>query len=98
MFMCRCAALLVVLAVPGHAGAQGAVAPAAGATAAQVPVDPAAVERIKRSLETPTPLRDTVVEAPPTFRVSVLQEGVDIRTFWGEPDAVGAGVHAPGGP
>jgi len=98
MFMCRCAALLVVLAVPGHAGAQGAVAPTAGTTAAQMPVDPAALERIKRNVETPTPLRDTVVEAPPTFRVSVSQEGVDIRTFWGEPDAVGAGVHAPGGP
>ena len=30
--------------------------------------------------------------------MSVSQEGIDIRTFWGEPDAVGAGVHAPGGP
>ena len=95
MFMCRCAALLVVLAVPGHAGAQGAVAPAAGATAVQVPADPAALARIKRSLEAPTPLRDTVVDAPPTFRVSVSQKGIVI---WGEPDAVGAGVHAPGGP
>jgi hypothetical protein len=80
--MCRCAALLIVLAVPGQAGAQGAVAPAAGATAVQVPVDPAALERIKRSLEAPTPLRDTVVGAPPTFRVSVSQEGIDI---WGSP-------------
>jgi hypothetical protein len=95
MFMCRCAALLVVLAVPGHAGAQGAVAPAAGATAVQVPADPSALARIKRSLEAPTPLRDTVVDAPPTFRVSVSQKGIVI---WGEPDAVGAGVHAPGGP
>jgi hypothetical protein len=97
--MCRCAALLVVvLAAPGPALAQSVVAPAAGATAAQAPADPAELEHIKRSLETATPLRDAVVEAPPTFRVSVSQEGVDIRTFWGEPDAVGAGVHAPGGP
>ena len=30
------------------------------------------------------------------FGVSVSQEGVDIRTFWGEPNAVGVGVHALG--
>jgi hypothetical protein len=97
--MCRCAALLaIVLAAPGPALAQTAVAPAAGTAAAQPPADPAELERIKRSLETPTPLRDAVVEAPPTFRVSVSQEGIAIRTLWGEPDAVGAGVHAPGGP
>jgi hypothetical protein len=97
--MCRCAALLVVVVtVPGPALAQNAVAPAAGATAAQAPADPAELERIKRSLETPTPLRDAVVEAPPTFRVSVSQEGVDIRRFWGEPDAVAGWVHPSGGP
>ena len=97
--MCRCAALLVVvLAVPSSALAQSAAAPAAGAPAAQAPADAAELERIKRGLGTPTPLHDAVAEAPPTFRVSVSQEGVDIRTFWGEPDAVGAGVHAPGGP
>ena len=97
--MCRCAALLVVaVAVPGSAGAQSAVAPAAGRAAAQAPVDPADLERITRSLETPTPLRDAVVEAPPTFRVSVSQEGVDMRRFWGEPDAVAGWVHPSGGP
>ncbi len=97
--MCRCAALLVVaVAVPGPAVAQSAVAPAAGGAAAQAPADPADLERITRSLETPTPLRDAVVEAPPTFRVSVSQEGVDIRRFWGEPDAVAGWVHPSGGP
>ena len=97
--MCRCAALLVVaVAVPGPAVAQSAVAPAAGGAAAQAPVDPADLERITRSLETPTPLRDAVVEAPPTFRVSVSQEGVDMRRFWGEPDAVAGWVHPSGGP
>jgi hypothetical protein len=90
--------LVVVVAVPGPAVAQGAVAPPAGSAAAQAPADPADLERITRRLETPTPLRDAVVEAPPTFRVSVSQEGVDIRRFWGEPDAVAGSVHPSGGP
>lgn len=98
--MCRyVAVLVVVLAVPGPAGAQqGAVAPPATATAPQVPGDPAALARIKRALEAPTPLGDTVVDAPPTFRASVSEEGIDISKFWGEPDAVAAWVHPRGGP
>ena len=65
---------------------------------AQLP-DPATnVDRVRQRLETPTPLRDAAIDAPPTFRVSVWQERVDITTFWGEPDAVGANVHPLGGP
>ena len=97
--MCRCALLVVVmLAVPDPVRGQSAPAPVPGADASLTLVDAAALERIKRRLEPLAPLRDAAIDAPPTFRVSVSQEGIDITKFWGEPDAVGANVHAPGGP
>ena len=65
---------------------------------AQAPDPVTNVDHIRQRLSTPTPLRDAAVDAPPTFRVSVWQERVDITTFWGEPDAVGANVHPLGGP
>lgn len=97
--MARCVALLVVvLAVPARVWSQGAAAPAPADNAPPTFPGPAAIGHIRRGLETPAPLRDATIDAPPTFRVSVWQERIDITRFWGDPDAVGANVHAPGGP
>jgi hypothetical protein len=88
------ALLAVVLTTPAVAAAQATpAAPAAAAPAAP----PADVSRIKRGLETATPLRDAALNAPaPTFRTSVT-EHVDIWKFWGEPGDVAASVRPSGG-
>jgi len=97
----------VVLAIPGSAAAQAPAAPVPPAAAeAQPPTPPPAaadgalpaLARIKRRLNTATPLRDAVEHVPeaPTFRTSVT-EHVDIWKFWGEPDEVAAYVRPRGG-
>ena len=103
--------LAVVLAIPATAAAQAPVpasvpAPVPGGTEAPpaTPPAPAAdqasspLSRIKRRLNTETPLRDAAEHVPeaPTFRTSVT-EHVDIWKFWGEPDAVAAFVRPRGG-
>jgi hypothetical protein len=99
------AVLVVVLAIPSPAAAQTATAPAPvpapPAAAAPSPARPSTaidVERVKRRLDTETPLLDAALSSspPPTFRVSVTQK-VDIWKFWGEPDEVAAYVRARGG-
>jgi hypothetical protein len=105
--MRRYAALVaIVLAIPGIAAAQAPAAPAsAGAEAQPSPAPPSstdqsapALARIKRRLDTDTPLRDAAerMPIPPTFRTSVT-EHVDIWKFWGEPDDVAAFVRPRGG-
>jgi hypothetical protein len=105
--MRRYAALIaIVLAIPGIAAAQAPAAPAsAGAEAQPSPAPPSstdqsapALARIKRRLDTDTPLRDAAerMPIPPTFRTSVT-EHVDIWKFWGEPDDVAAFVRPRGG-
>ena len=100
------ALLAVALAIPASVAAQGTPAPeSAGAEPAQTspaPPPPAdasspALARIKRRLNTETPLRD-MAEQPeaPTFRTSVTQH-VDIWKFWGEPEDVAAFVRPRGG-
>jgi hypothetical protein len=77
-----------------------AVSPAlaAGQQAAQ-PTDPAEVARVRRGLETKTPLKDAAMSSPvPDFRVSVTEK-IDIWKFWGDdPTAVSAMVRPSGGP
>jgi len=101
------ALLAVALAIPASVAAQGTPAPeSAGAEPAQTspaPPPPAdasspALARIKRRLNTQTPLRDAAEHVPeaPTFRTSVT-ERVDIWKFWGEPEDVAAFVRATGG-
>jgi hypothetical protein len=100
------ALLAVVLAIPGSAAAQTSAAPApAGAEALPAPPPPPATDegspalaRIKRRLNTETPLRDAAEHVPeaPTFRTSVT-EHVDIWKFWGEPEDVAAFVRPRGG-
>jgi hypothetical protein len=100
------ALVAVVLAVPVSAAAQAPVAPVPAGAEAQPapPAPPPAGEaspdlaRIKRRLNTATPLRDAADHVPeaPTFRTSVT-EHVDIWKFWGEPDAVAAYVRPRGG-
>ena len=101
------ALLAVVLAIPGSAAAQAPAAPVrAGAEPAQAPRLPRqppttsspALARIKRRLNTETPLRDAAEQMPeaPTFRTSVT-EHVDIWKFWGEPEDVAAYVRPSGG-
>jgi hypothetical protein len=101
------ALLAVALAIPASAAAQATPAPeSAGAANAQTstpPPPPAdeplpALARIKRRLNTETPLRDMAVQMPvtPTFRTSVT-ERVDIWKFWGEPEDVAAFVRPRGG-
>ena len=75
----------------------GATLSAAVAARAQAP-DAADLERIRRRLDTPSPLQDTVGTARPTFRTSVTEERIDLRPFWGEPDAVSPNVRPSGGP
>ena len=54
---------------------------------------------MRQQLDTPSPLRDTVeMTPPPTFRVSVSEDRVDISRFWGAPDAVSPMVRPSGGP
>src|SRR5687767_14052789 len=103
--------LAVALAIPASAAAQAPVpasvpAPVPGGAEAPpaTPPSPAAdqassaLSRIKRRLNTETPLRDAAEYVPeaPTFRTSVT-EHVDIWQFWGEPDAVAAFVRPRGG-
>ena len=101
------ALLAVALAIPASVAAQATPAPErAGAEAGQTstaPPPPAdepspALARIKRRLNTETPLRDMAEQIPvtPTFRTSVT-ERVDIWKFWGEPEDVAAFVRATGG-
>jgi hypothetical protein len=99
------AVLVVVLAIPAAAAAQTPAPPAGAAetqpaTPPQTPADDAspALARIKRRLNTDTPLRDAAEQMPeaPTFRTSVT-EHFDIWEFWGEPDEVAAYVRPRGG-
>ena len=100
------ALLAVVLAIPASAAAQAPPAPdSAGAEAQPAPPPPPpadesspALARIKRRLNTETPLRDAAEQMPeaPTFRTSVT-EHVDIWKFWGEPEDVAAFVRPSGG-
>ena len=86
-----CGAALIVLA--------GASLLAAVPVRAQTPVPATNVDHVRRQLDTPSPLRDTVeMAAPPTFRTSVSEDRIDIGRFWGEPDAVSPLVHPSGGP
>jgi hypothetical protein len=94
-----CVALFaVVLASPALASGQAS----STAGPALPPSPPSAtatdVSRIKRGLDTPTPLLDAALNGPaPTFRTSVT-EHVDIWKFWGEdPAAVAAAVRPNGG-
>jgi hypothetical protein len=59
--------------------------------------DAASLERIRQRLDLPSPLRDTVGTVP-TFRTSVTEARIDIRQFWGQPDAVSPWVRPSGGP
>ena len=99
--------LAVVLAIPGSAAAQVPAPVPAPDSADARPVAPPppsaddaspALARIKRRLETETPIRDAAEHMPeaPTFRTSVT-EHIDIWKFWGEPDAVAAFVRPRGG-
>lgn len=100
------ACLAVVLAIPASAAAQAPAPPIPAGADAQPAAPPPpsadaatpALTRIKRRLDTGTPLRDSVEQMPmvPTFRTSVT-EHVDIWKFWGEPDAVAAEVRPRGG-
>jgi hypothetical protein len=94
--MRRCTPLLaVVLALPSPALAQAAQASGPDRAAA-TPSDPE-VARVKRKLETATPIRDAAASAPiPDFRVSV-SEKIDIWKFWGDPSEVASQVRVPGG-
>ena len=100
------ALLAVALAIPASAAAQATPAseragaePTQTSTAPPPPADESspALARIKRRLNTETPLRD-MAEQPeaPTFRTSVTQH-VDIWKFWGEPEDVAAFVRPRGG-
>jgi hypothetical protein len=96
-----CVALLaVVLATPAIVAAQTGPTPSPTAAPPSAPpaTTPPDLARIKRGLETATPLRDAALTAPsPTFRTSVT-EHVDIWKFWGEdPSAVAASVRPNGG-
>lgn len=110
----RAALLAVVLAVPtapaanaGQMAAPTDAAPAASAAPAPASAPPATppgsdIARIKRRLDTGTPLLDAALTSPPptataTFRASVT-ERFDIWKYWGEPDAVAAYVRPRGGP
>lgn len=56
------------------------------------------LQRIRRQLEASSPLRDTAeATEQPTFRISISEESVDIRRFWGQPDAVSPWVRPSGG-
>jgi len=66
---------------------------------AEAPGPAADLDRIRQRLESPSALRDTVETTdPPTFRTSVSEDAVDIRRFWGQPDAVSPIVRPNGGP
>lgn len=92
-----CAALLaVVLATPTFAAPQ--TAPPAPPVVAPPEATPPSLSRVKRGLDTATPLLDAALTAPaPTFRTSVT-EHIDIWKFWGDnPSAVAAAVRPNGG-
>jgi hypothetical protein len=66
---------------------------------AQAPAAATDLDRIRQRLESPSALRDRIeIADTPTFRVSVSEDAVDIRRFWGEPDAVSPTVRPSGGP
>jgi hypothetical protein len=98
------ALLAVVLASPAAAQAQ-APAPPGAAPAGQASPSAAAgltspddLARIKRRLDSGTPILDAVATTPhvPTFRTSVT-ERIDIWKFWGDPEYVAAAVRPRGG-
>jgi hypothetical protein len=90
------AALMALL--PSTAAAQQATPATQPAGTAQTEPDPAEVARVRRALETKTPLKDAALNSPvPDFRVSV-SEKVDIWKFWGDDKtAVSAMVRPNGG-
>jgi len=92
--------LAVVLATPAIAEAQSGSAPSPTVATPSAPptVAPADLSRIRRRLDTETPLLDAALNGPaPTFRASVT-EHIDIWKFWGEdPSAVAASVRPNGG-
>jgi hypothetical protein len=95
----RLVGLGVVVSIAGApaAAAQQAAQPAPPAKQAEP--EPAEVARVRRALETKTPLKDAALHSPvPDFRVSV-SEKVDIWKFWGDDStAVSAMVRPNGGP
>ncbi len=90
-------AALLAVALASPAGAQ--TGPASAPPAAQSPADaPAAdVTRIKRRLDSATPILDAIATTgpAPTFRTSVT-ERIDIWKFWGDPEDVAAFVRPRG--
>jgi len=99
----RLSAALLAVALASPAAAQTGPASAAQTGPASAAPSPAAataadVARIKRRLDSGTPILDAVATtAPvPTFRASVT-ERVDIWKFWGDPDEVAAFVRPRGG-
>jgi hypothetical protein len=92
----------VVLASPAVAQSQPPAAspsgPGAPGAPAAAPVSAADLARIKRRLESGTPILDAVATAPhvPTFRTSVT-ERIDIWKFWGDPEEVASFVRPRGG-
>jgi hypothetical protein len=85
-------------APPGGSAGDAPAAPSGTAAPPAVTVPPADLSRIKRRLESGTPILDAASTAEPvaTFRTSVT-ERVDIWKFWGEPDAVASFVRPRGG-
>jgi hypothetical protein len=65
--------------------------------AARAQAGDADVQRIRQRLDVPSPLRDSVESARPTFRISVTEARIDIQPFWGELDAVSPWVRPSGG-
>src|SRR5687768_11665772 len=107
------ALIAVALASPAAAQTAPASAPPAGQAPAApttspgsaaptpiptAPVPPAELTRIRRRLESGTPILDAASTARPaaTFHTSVT-ERIDIWKFWGEPEAVASFVRPRGG-
>lgn len=93
--------LAVVLASPAAAQSQPPAPPSdPGAKAAPAAPTASAADlaRIKRRLESGTPILDAVASAPhvPTFRTSIT-ERIDIWKFWGDPDEVASAIRPRGG-
>jgi hypothetical protein len=94
--------LAVVLASPAAAQTPPpAAAPSGQSAPAAAPGPPASaadLARIKRRLDTGTPILDAIATAPyvPTFRTSVT-ERIDIWKFWGDPEEVASFVRPRGG-
>jgi hypothetical protein len=80
---------------PGPPAAPAADGPARAPDPTAPGTAPTDLARIKRRLESDTPLLDSALTRP-TFRASITGK-VDIWRFWGEPDAVASFVQPRGG-